>query len=190
MKLSRSFRSASEERGIAIRHQMRLQAFDPLPAAQLAKRLGIDILSPLQLNDTLSNNTISCLLASTAWSAVTVLTQPPLVLYHPLHAAARFESSVMHELAHILLAHRPEDLTVWSKGFSGRSYPPQQEKEAEFLGACLQVTRVGIDWANGESMCLCEAAEHFGASRQMMQFRLNATRREMKRCDRCNKHSR
>lgn len=187
MKLSRRFRQFSEERGIALRHQLGLQAFDPLPARQLARELKVELFSPQQLGEGLSAESLADLLASDAWSAITVTTEPPMVLYHPLHAPTRFESNVMHELAHLVLGHRPENLTSWSILYTGRTYSARQEDEAAYLGACLQVTRVGIDWANGEGLCLCQAAEHFVASWDMMRFRLNASCRNLVRCDQCRR---
>ena len=82
----------------------------------------------------------------------------------------------MHELAHDILDHevgRFETLPGFT--FSLRSYNPVQEKEAEHLGACLQLPRPALTWALRQGMNDQEIADHYGASLRMVTFRKNTT---------------
>ncbi len=80
----------------------------------------------------------------------------------------------MHELGHLLLKHQPvawdEENAKWEK----RS--PRQEKEATYLGGCLQILRRGLLWASQQGMSIAQVGAHFSASVEMVRFRINVTR--------------
>lgn len=98
-----------------------------------------------------------------------------LIIYNPTHAATRYESNVMHELAHLLLGHQPIHFHQVSGTIPVREYRTVDEKAAEYLEGCLQITARGLNWAFQRSMTLQEIAEHFGASIQMVRYRCNMT---------------
>lgn len=78
----------------------------------------------------------------------------------------------MHEFAHVLLKHQ----TV---GFDPQTRQPlrieKNEEEATYLGGCLQIPRRGLLWAVQQKMMLTQIAKYFGASEEMVQFRINVT---------------
>ena len=80
----------------------------------------------------------------------------------------------MHEAAHILRNHPPARI-VSVGGCSFRTYSPEDEKEAEWLGGCLQITRDGLLWAIRKGMTNESIAAHFGASSEMVRFRRNTS---------------
>lgn len=78
-----------------------------LPAAELAQHLSVYLLTPADIPG-MDPADIACLLrpGQSSWSAVTVDTPTGLfVAYNATHSAARRESDVMHELAHVICAH-------------------------------------------------------------------------------------
>jgi Zn-dependent peptidase ImmA (M78 family) len=81
----------------------------------------------------------------------------------------------MHELAHLLLGHQPIRFHQVSGTIPVREYRAADEKAAEYLGGCLQITARGLDWAFQRNMSLREIAKHFGASLQMVRYRCNMT---------------
>jgi Zn-dependent peptidase ImmA (M78 family) len=170
--LSNDFRQQSEDIAISHRHKLGLQGYSPLPARTLATHLGVDIQFPYDLEG-VGETVVTKLTSSLAWSGITILTEPPVVIVHPNHAATRFESDVMHELAHLLLGHKPEQLGWVTSKYASRSYSKRQEKEAEYLGGCLQITSVGLDFARRNRWNKAQIAQHFGASEQMVQYRWN-----------------
>lgn len=108
------------------------------------------------------------------FSAVTVYREGrAIVVYNDSNTPARQRSDVAHELAHIILKHRPRPFLgdggcrVWDKE------QEEQEKEAAWLSgvllvpndAALAIVRQGIDVA--------EAAADYGVSIRMLKYRLN-----------------
>jgi len=111
------------------------------------------------------------------WSAVTVLTEDDskIILYNSSHPPTRQESDLMHELAHVICGHemRAFDQQRANFPFIMREFNKSQEDEANWLGGCLQMPRVGLVWARSKGMSIDEMAEHFKASRAMVTFRVN-----------------
>jgi len=50
------------------------------------------------------------------------------------------------------------------------------ESEAAYLGACLQVPYIGLQWAVQTGLTVSRTALHFGASEQMITYRANVMR--------------
>lgn len=170
-RLSSEFRQSCEEIAVKHRHLLRLKAFDPLPADTLAKSLNAVLFTPDEVPE-FDPKQKKLLLDSNKWSAAVVCLDPLWIVYNPLHTAARRESNLMHELAHILLEHS----MVYFEPKTGMPKRRQQdEDEATYLGGCLQIPRRGLLWATEQKMTKAQVAEHFGASEAMVQFRSNVT---------------
>jgi hypothetical protein len=156
---------ATEQRSL-----LDLRAFDCLPAYELATHLNATILTPEQLF-TLEQQHLEVLLTSDGWSAAVICQYPLQIVHNPRHAIARRESNLMHEFGHLLLKHQ-------MIGFDPKTGLPlrclQDEKEATYLGGCLQIPHRGLLWAVQREMTLPQIAEHFGASEEMVLFRSNA----------------
>ena len=175
--LDGNIRSWCENEGIRWRKELKMYAYDPLPARRLAQLLKIQVISPVEIPG-IDEPLLQCLLAEDAgWSALTlpIGEGKHLIIYNPTHAATRYESNVMHELAHLLLGHQPIRFHQLSGGLFVREYRVTDEKAAEYLGGCLQIPARGLDWAFQRGMTLQEIAEHFGASLQMVRYRCNMT---------------
>ncbi len=175
--LDRNMRNWCENEGVRWRKELKMYAYDPLPAQRLAQYLKIQVISPVEIPG-IDEPLLQCLLAEDAgWSALTLPIGEGrhLIIYNPTHAATRYESNVMHELAHLLLGHQPIRFHQLSGGFFVREYHITDEKVAAYLGGCLQIPARGLDWAFQRSMTLQEIAEHFGASLQMVRYRCNMT---------------
>lgn len=170
------FRRECENIAIAMRHNLGLRGYSPLSGFNLANSLSVTINTPAQLSN-LSEATIQQIIKSIKWSAITILIEPPLIVVHPFHAPTRFESDVMHELAHLLLKHKAEKMGLLSNKYITRDYSKKQEREAEYLGGCLQIPALGLDYARQQGWNKSQTAKFFVASEQMVQFRLNMTGR-------------
>lgn len=83
---------------------------------------------------------------------------------------ARYQSNLMHELTHILLNHPMVGFDPQT-GLPMRE--PHYEDEAIYLGSCLQIPRLGLQWASQKGYTRQEIAEYFGASEEMVRFRCN-----------------
>ncbi len=72
---------------------------------------------------------------------------PPMIVNDPKQSSARYESTIMHELAHIFLNHPTERIHIAPDGtFEGGSNSVI-ETEAAYLGSRLQIPRRGLLWA-------------------------------------------
>lgn len=96
----------------------------------------------------------------------------------------RQRSSLAHELAHVLLGHRPS-LPTGDDGF--RSYDRVVEKEADDLGFTLLVPRDCALHAIEGFDDLRLAAEYYGVSKDLLEYRIrksDARRRATNRAQR------
>lgn len=82
----------------------------------------------------------------------------------------------MHELAHFIRGHKPVQVgsVPWFP-LPLREYREEDEDEAEWLGGCLQLPRVALEWSASRSMSHQQIADHFGASLKMARYRWNMT---------------
>src|SRR5438105_428878 len=105
----RGFKSSSEETSLKIRHKLELPSHAPVDPWAVARLLSIPIIEPAQLSE-LPDDVRERLLTnhSDEWSAITVsFGKRHLIVLNPSHASARANSSLAHEIAHIILGHEP-----------------------------------------------------------------------------------
>jgi hypothetical protein len=176
--MQRGFKTWAEHEAIEQRRHLGLDANMPLPALQLAAYLGITIVSPEHIPE-MSQEHLECLLQRdlSSWSAITVNTNTVTAIIHNTgHAQNRQESNLMHEMAHIICKHAPSVLTsVGGLPFLLREYNADQEEEASWLGACLQLPRPALWWAVKRRMTVAEMAQYFQASEELIRFRRQVT---------------
>jgi hypothetical protein len=157
--LSDAFVEECERLAVNARRDVGLWGYDPLPARRLATKLEIELLTPQQLG--MSPEDVEQALNATRWSAITVLTSPYRIIYHPYADEIQFESNIMHELAHVLLKHKPELLGLISDLRVARKYPKRQELEADYLARCLQLPRLALQYARQKQMSVEQIAARF-----------------------------
>ncbi len=98
------------------------------------------------------------------------------IIHNTGHARTRQESNLMHEMAHIICKHEPSVLTsVGGLSFLLREYNADQEEEASWLGACLQIPRSALWWAVKRRMTIDEMVQYFQASEELIRFRRQMT---------------
>src|SRR5437867_1786294 len=110
----RGFKSWAEESALRLRRELKLQPTSPIDPAQVAQILGVPVLTPEELTE-LACGVRGRLLTrhSDTWSAITVsVGKHHLIVMNPEHPHTRRNSSLAHELAHILLGHDPSMMFV------------------------------------------------------------------------------
>lgn len=174
--LNWDFRNKCENLGVYFRHQLSLNGFDPLGARQLAEHMGYQLLQPVDLVNGVNFTEEDAVKVEQldSWSACVIPADQPLIIYHPRHSPARFESNVMHELAHLILKHQSEKFIIAYGRFAQRAYSVRQEKEAEYLGSCLQIPETALQHARQNGMSVDDVMSTYGASREMVYWRLSA----------------
>src|SRR5687767_2668671 len=127
--MRRGFKQEAETHALAFRKALGIEGIAPLPARRLAGHLGYQVIRP----DTLEGipraaaDWLCC--PSCGWSAL-VLTgaEARLIVYNPSESPARQESSLMHELAHLVCGHPSTSLEL-GKGLMLRSFNEEHEAE-------------------------------------------------------------
>ncbi len=160
------------------RRELELSIQDALPARRLAAHLSIEIIAPEQVPG-LTPAHLECLKAPNSdwWSAgILSYDGATVIILNTTHAPSRQESNIMHEIGHKLCGHKPTGI-VTQRGvpFPLRTYEKSHEGEAECLGYCLQVPRDGLTWAIQQGMDTGAIAEHFGASKSVIDYRRGIT---------------
>lgn len=140
---------------------------DYLPARELAEHLSIGLLTPSMV-DGLPEHHLDLLLRkdNSKWSGATFKCgEKHCIIYNQTHADVRIESTIMHEIAHILCEHKPS-VPLHLNGMSVllRDHNPEHEAEAEWLGGCLQLPREGLIWALKQGMTNKDIADNYKAS--------------------------
>ncbi len=178
-KLRRGFKKWSDEKSIELRGKLELKHISPLCGFELSKFFKIPVFTPSEIKG-LAPDMLNHLLmkGSKDWSAATIPigNDKYLIIHNPTHNHARQQSNLMHELAHIICGHKVDDDKL-NMGLSGflRDYNEEQENEAEWLGACLQLPRPALLWALKKGMSQNDIANYFNASIEMTRYRINIT---------------
>jgi len=173
----RGFKSWCEETSLQLRKQLRLSTDAPLDPFKLAGHLGVILKTPNDFKK-LAPATRARLLGKHAesWSAFTITSgRNPMIVYNCAQSAARTASNLMHELAHIILGHRPAKLFLSASGIPLRTHDKDQEDEAAWLAGCLLLPRpILLVIARGK-MAESDACAEFGVSRDLLKYRLNVS---------------
>ncbi len=169
--LKRGFKAESERISQRLRTELDISVNEKLCGFVLAKHLGVKIFIPKELG--FSGQEEKKLLLDSGWSAFSSNKKGQyFIIHNNSHSPERQQSNLMHELAHIICKHEISEEKKNLPYFM-RYYDPEQEAEAEYLGAVLQLPRDGLLYhlKNGET--IHEIANHFGASVKMTSFRIN-----------------
>jgi hypothetical protein len=168
----RGFQAQAERLTAAVRSELGLGVHDRLDPRRLAGEYGVPIAPITDLTSegararSIRQLTIvdrGCFSAGTVLAGTT-----RLIIFNPVHGDGRLANSVTHELAHLLLEHRPGPAI----GPGGcRVWDQDMEDEANLLAAVLLVpreaalacARVGLPHAIG--------ALRFGVSTDLMRWR-------------------
>jgi Zn-dependent peptidase ImmA (M78 family) len=150
----------------------------PLDPLVLAKSMGVVVVNVEQVPN-LDPGTLSHLTKTDpdAWSAVTVCwNNKYLIVLNSAHAKARQSNSLMHELAHIIIGHKPARLDITPDGMMVlSSYDKTNEEEATWLAGALLLPREALVHARKRGLTNEDAALHYGCSAQLVAFRINTT---------------
>lgn len=175
---NRGFKSWCEQVAAKERQSLGLRPVDPLEPRQLAQKLGIGVRTPDEIPG-LDSACVQRLVHEDpdSWSAVTIAEGArAVIILNPSHSKARASSDLMHELAHILIGHKPARVDVAEDGsLLLHLYDKKQEDEASWLAGCLLLPRQAVldIFARGLDRPL--AARTYGVSMDMLTFRIGVT---------------
>lgn len=176
MALRRGFKTEAEEISLEVRRELDLKTVDPLDPRDLARHLGVPILGLRDLAKLgADKDAVRHFLGkgqAELSGFVVFRGSRCAVICNESHARTRQNSSLAHELSHLILGHEPAP----ALGEGGcRRWDQIQEAEADWLGGTLLVPRVAALKIARSREDLREAAKRFGVSRKLMRWRLNHT---------------
>lgn len=176
--MRRGFKSWCERTSADYRSQLGLDLADALEPRELAGHIGVLVWTPREVPG-LSTRSIEQLtkIDPSSWSAVTVAAGGHnLIIVNSAHAPTRQRSSLAHELAHVVLNHRPAETRVSEEGFLFRDrYDSEQEEEADWLGGALLLPRDGLLNVYRRNSSSEVIGRHFGVSTKFVDWRLRTT---------------
>jgi Zn-dependent peptidase ImmA (M78 family) len=176
--LRRGFKSDAEKIAGQYREAIGLKEHVPLPAHELAKHLGIRILTPLDIPG-ITNEILDVLVNGSGknnWSAaIYQKNSKKYIIHNPTHSEVRRESNLMHELAHAVCGHELLGLetAIAECIIPLRKYDEAQEAEAEWLGAVLHLPQKALfHYHHILKKTPDEICAEFKASKEMFRFRM------------------
>jgi hypothetical protein len=174
----RGFKSWCENVALQHRRDLGLAPTDPLDPRRLAETMDVIVWAASEVPG-IDPDALHVLVEEdpNSWSAatVTVGTRRAIVL-NPRHSGARPASDLMHELAHLLLAHTPARMDVTEDGLMILTgYDRRQEDEAAWLAGCLLLPRDAIMLIRRLRLDDRAAAKRYGVSTAMLQYRIRMT---------------
>jgi hypothetical protein len=162
------------------RDDERLNPFD------LAKYANLLVASFEQIEPLLSEETKQHLLndASDKWSGGACSQTLPdgrkLIILNPTHGANRQNATLMEEISHVFLGHKPSRLAITNYNKDGkviaRDYHAEIEEEAYSVGAAALVPYSALRRFVLQGKSSREIARHFNVSRELVEYRMKVSR--------------
>jgi hypothetical protein len=115
---------------------------------------------------------------SSSWSALAYREGDGcwLIAWNPWHAPTRVRASLMEEVAHIVLEHRPTKLVPDPiTGLPRRTFSRSKEQEAYGVGAASLVPYNGLVILSRLGRSEADIARQFGVSEELVAFRMKVT---------------
>ena len=158
------------------------QRLDPFKLAQYANLL---VVSFDEIND-LSERTTNHLLGDgkDKWSGGAASLKLPngqkLIVLNPTHAKTRHKATLMEEISHVFLGHKPSRLQIENRNKDGkiiaRDYNAAIEEEAYSTGAAALVPYTALKRFVEQGKTSREIARHFDVSRALVEYRIKVSR--------------
>ncbi len=159
------------------------QRLDPFLLAQFAKLL---VASFDQIEPFLTDETKAHLLGDgkNSWSGGAASHTLPdgrkLIILNPTHGKNRQNATLMEEVCHVFLGHKPSRLAIENRDKNGkiiaRDYNQSIEEEAYSTGTAALVPFTALRRMVDEGKTVNEIARHFNVSRALVEFRIKVSR--------------
>jgi hypothetical protein len=158
------------------------EPLDPFLLAKYAKLLVV----PFEQIQALSPETVEHLLGAgkDAWSGGAASVKLPsgqkLIILNPTHGKNRHNATLMEEISHVFLGHKPSRLAIENKNKDGkpiaRDYNRSIEEEAYGTGAAALIPYSSLKRMVSDGKTAAQIARHFHVSRALVEFRIKISR--------------
>jgi hypothetical protein len=103
-----------------------------------------------------------------------------LIVLNPTHGKNRHNATLMEEVCHVFLGHKPSRLAIRKKDKQGnivaRDYNADIEEEAYATGAAALVPYRGLKALVERGKTSAEIARHYAVSRALIEYRIKISR--------------
>lgn len=103
-----------------------------------------------------------------------------LIILNPTHSRNRQNATLMEEICHVFLGHKPSRLAIESKDRLGkviaRDYHQAIEEEAYSVGAAALVPFSALRKMIDQGKTSREISRHFNVSRDLVEYRMKVTK--------------
>lgn len=157
----------------------------PLDPFKLARYANLMVISVDQVEG-LSAETVSELLdtGKDKWSGGAASRKLPngrkLIVLNPTQGKNRHNATLMEEICHVFLGHKPSRLAIENRDRRGkivaRDYNAEIEEEAYATGAAALVPYSSLKQFVEQGKTAAEIARHFYVSRAMVEYRIKISR--------------
>ena len=158
------------------------QRLDPFSLASYAKLLVVN----LEEVSGLSRETLTELLSNSKekWSGGAASKTLPdgrkLIILNPTHGKNRHNATLMEEICHVFLGHKPSRLAIEKRDKQGnviaRDYNADIEEEAYGTGAAALVPYHGLKEMIRSGRTAAQMARHYGVSKALVEYRIKISR--------------
>lgn len=165
-----------ERLAAVVRAKLKVDQLEPLSPWRLADALPAHIFYPEDFDDT----ALAKRLRRIKWDGFAFCCHGDstlMILLNPSRSEKRQAATLMEELSHHLLRHKPCSIAVNPKtGFLERSYDRSQEDEAYDLGAAVLLPKERIQRDVAAKRTAREIAEIHGCSEELVIYRIKRMR--------------
>lgn len=158
------------------------QRLDPFELARTANLLVVSFDQVEHLSDETKAHLVG--VGKDSWSGGAASHVLPdgrkLIILNPTHGKNRHRATLMEEVCHVFLGHKPSRLAIEKKDRQGnivaRDYNPEIEEEAYSTGAAALVPYRGLKKMAENGKTIAEMARHYAVSRALIEYRLKVSR--------------
>jgi len=158
------------------------EKLDPFSLAKYARLLVVRLdeiegLSPAAVEELTQTN-------KDRWSGGAASATLPdgrkLIILNPTHGKNRQNATLMEEICHVFLGHKPSRLAIRKRDRKGnilaRDYHDEIEEEAYGTGAAALVPYAGLKKMVEQGKTSAQIARHYNVSRALVEFRIKISR--------------
>lgn len=175
--MRRGFKANAERLAQNARTALGLAPHAPLDPWAYAAHIGSLVWEFDQLSLSAKSKKQLLVIDRESWSGMTLVDDDlTVIILNPTHAKTRQSSTLMHELAHIILEHKPARVDLSPTGLLLLSdYSEEDEEEADFLAATMLLPRDALMWRRRRGDTVQDIARAHGLSEQLCTWRLRTT---------------
>jgi hypothetical protein len=158
------------------------EPLDPFDLAYYARIMVLDVHQVEGLSEKAKQHLLND--GSNNWSGGTASKNLPngwrLVILNPTHGAQRMNATLMEEICHVFLGHKPNRLAVINQSKEGqqraRDYVQSDEEAAYSIGAAALVPYSSLRRFVLAGKSARDIARHFNVSRALVIYRIKVSR--------------